>query len=387
MGDYSSIPVEEYLERMRRCSGEAASLGFDALLVISRGAGTFFGHENVFYLTGHYPTFPVCLPPEQGRGHAALLLPVDGQPILVVDTSYFRKDWVAVSDVRVYPDLYAGVIECVRATELVRGRIGLVGSGVVNLAAKRRLDTELPEVFWCMADEIVEKARMIKSANEIEVIRRVGKVASTVGNAFLEALHEGITEADVAAKVTKVMIENGAAVYGYYLTADWHPIRWPLANPHRKLTRGDLVHCDLWGAVDGYIFDFSRSAVVGEKGNREQRELLEIAATTVEIALEEIGLGMRVSEWVNRIERRLEKMACLRPSLTGVPTGFYGHGLGLAMEAPWIQPGDDSELAEGMYLSVERTMSVKDVGCAMYEENFILTRDGIDLLTQIPRGF
>jgi Xaa-Pro aminopeptidase len=231
MGEYPTIPKEEYLERMKRAREEAAKQGFDALLVISRGGGTFFGHENVFYLTGHYPTFPVCLPPEMGRGHAALLLPVGGEPTLMVDTNYFRKEWVAVSDVSVCPDLYTGVIESVKSSGLGQSRLGLVGSGVVSLAVKQRLDSGLPKVSWGFADEIVEKARMIKSQNEIEVIRRVGKVASAVGNTFLGILQEGITEADVAAELGKVMLENGADVYGYYLTTDWQPIRWPLVAP------------------------------------------------------------------------------------------------------------------------------------------------------------
>ena len=70
----------------------------------------------------------------------------------------------------------------------------------------------------------------------------------------METLREGITEADVAAELGKVMLENGADVYGYYLTTDWQPIRWPLINRDRMLARGDLVHSDLWDAVDGYIF-------------------------------------------------------------------------------------------------------------------------------------
>ena len=387
MGEHPSIPKKEYLERMERCRQKAADRGLGGLVVVSRGGGTFFGHENVLYLTGHYPTFPVCLPPEQGRGHAVLLLPVDREPTLLVDTGYFRGDWVAVSDINVTPDLYTGLIECIRANRLARGRLGLVGGGVLSVVAKRRLDAELPHVSWEMADEIVETERMIKSAHEIDVIRRVGEVATAVGKAFLDALVPGVTEADVAAKVTTVMLERGAAVYGYYLTADWRPLRWPLANPERRLSQGDLVHSDLWGAVDGYVFDFSRSAVVGGKATPEQRELMEIAASTVGIGLEEIRIGMKVKEWVERIEARLDRLGYLRTSMTGVPAGFYGHGLGLAMEAPWIQPGDETELAAGMVLALERTMSVESIGCAMYEENFILTADGIELLTQIPRGF
>jgi Xaa-Pro aminopeptidase len=136
------------------------------------------------------------------------------------------------------------------------------------------------------------------------------------------------------------------------------------------------VHSDLWGAVDGYIFDFSRSAIVGGNGTKERRELMEIAAATVEVALEEVKLGMKIHEWVSRIEKRLDKTGNLKFSMTGVPAGFYGHGMGLAMEAPWIMPGDNTELAEGMYLAVERTMSVEGIGCAMYEENVILNKDG-----------
>lgn len=90
--------------------------------------------------------------------------------------------------------------------------------------------------------------------------------------------------------------------------------------------------------MDGYIFDFSRSAVVGGKATPEQKELTEVAAARVEIGLEEARLGIRASEWVKKIETRLDQIAYLKPSMTGAPAGFYGYRLGLAMEASRIQP-------------------------------------------------
>lgn len=49
----------------------------------------------------------------------------------------------------------------------------------------------------------------------------------------------------------------------------------PHWNWTRPMQKGDLVHCDQWGPVDGYYTDFARSTVVGGKPNDGQRELLE----------------------------------------------------------------------------------------------------------------
>ena len=66
---------------------------------------------------------------------------------------------------------------------------------------------------------------------------------------------------------------------------------------------------------------------------------------------------------------------------TDVLEGF-GHGLGLQMEAPWLTPVDETELAPGMVLAVEQHVSRRGVGTVRYEENIIVTEDAPEMMTR-----
>jgi Xaa-Pro aminopeptidase len=61
--------------------------------------------------------------------------------------------------------------------------------------------------------------------------------------------------------------------------------------------------------------------------------------------------------------------------------GAWGHGLGLAFEPPWIDPGSDVVVEEGMCLAIERRIAAPGVGGAQYEDDLLVGPTGPELLT------
>jgi Xaa-Pro aminopeptidase len=62
-------------------------------------------------------------------------------------------------------------------------------------------------------------------------------------------------------------------------------------------------------------------------------------------------------------------------------SGFWGHGLGLGFEPPWIGV-DTRDVAEpGMCLAVERRAAVTGLGGAQYEDDVLVGPGGPELLT------
>ena len=62
--------------------------------------------------------------------------------------------------------------------------------------------------------------------------------------------------------------------------------------------------------------------------------------------------------------------------------GFWGHGLGLGWEPPWLGPACDERLEPGMCLAIERRVAVDGLGGAQYEDDVLVGDDGPELLTR-----
>ena len=64
----------------------------------------------------------------------------------------------------------------------------------------------------------------------------------------------------------------------------------------RPLEDGDLFHIDLYGTLDGYMFDFSRTAVVGRGPDPAQAEVVEGASAAIEAGVAGLAPGVTGAE-------------------------------------------------------------------------------------------
>ena len=63
-----------------------------------------------------------------------------------------------------------------------------------------------------------------------------------------------------------------------------------------------------------------------------------------------------------------------------------GHGIGLEhLERPYIIPGDDMLLEEGMVIAIEPGVYLPGVGGLRIEDNFLVTATGVEVLSHYPR--
>src|SRR5947207_6541386 len=155
---------------MQRVAEECARRGFDGLLAWSRGGGTVDSCGDVLYLAN----FSTPIPRHQnqrplwmGRGYAAVYVPADGEPVLVVDLPDYRRDLVAVDDVRVGIDVPKTVARALVERGARAGRIGLAGGEIISWESQRTLEEALPAAEFVVADDILEALRMIKSEAEL----------------------------------------------------------------------------------------------------------------------------------------------------------------------------------------------------------------------------
>jgi len=379
------IPSSEFAARRDRARQAIREAGLAGLLVCSRGGGTTDRYADVKYLTNFYTRFPYIpdVPGEwTGRAHAFVILPADGEPVLVADDRPERDSDLAIGDVTVTGDVTGSVIAAMLKAGLAGGRVGVAGSDTLPWSLHNALAAGLPEVTWIPADDILGRLRMVKSPGEVAMLRRASHIGSRATEAMLDRAVPGATHGEVVAAGMEVLVTAGGILYNSFMSSGKggnNPVTvassFPTWGSDDVLEDGDWFHVGISGAVDGYYFDHARSKPVGH-ATAEQIRVFEAPLLAVREAMAVIRPGVTAAD-IARAGR--EKLESLGFELEGSFKGF-GHGIGLGWDSPWLVESDHTPIEENMVLCVER--SVRHMGyVGDFEETVVVTKDGCELLT------
>lgn len=393
------IPPAEFAERQRRARQMTAERGLDALVVWSRGGATGDFYGDIMYLANHvtpFPTQPDNIPTWAGRGHSVLILPVDGDAVLIVDSHDYRADLAAVTDVRIGLNIPALVASVLKELDLAAANLGLAGRDSVLLAHHQMISVELgtaPKFTAC--DDILATLRLIKSDAELNLLRAAAGIGVEAMTAMVDAVHAGVTEADVAAEGWRAVVRRGGVPYDTAIASGPHSehfqwARLPSWDHLRPLQRGDLIHIDLYGPMHaGYWVDMARTAIVGGAPSPDQEAVLDGAIELVETVISAVRPGVTFGDlWQVGDDWRNRNGFPVLPGdgsgcLVGLDADFpaFGHTVGLGLESALIQQGSQLIVQPNMVLSVETLLSRAGVGGANFEENIIVTAGGCERLT------
>ncbi|HEV7564353.1 MAG TPA: M24 family metallopeptidase [Microbacteriaceae bacterium] len=392
-----TIERAEFDERRARLRERAAERGLDGVLVVSRGANGADWGGDVVYLTNHYSPFPQIpdRPPAwSGRGHGGLVMPVGEDGTLVVEIPDWREDLVAIDDVRVSLDLWAGLASALGDRGLATGRIGLIGRESLPYIAIDRIRQELPGIEFVWADEIIEDMRLRKSDAEIALMRESTRVGGEMVQAFVEAAVPGATEADCVLAALARGIPQGAFPLDIPVAsgANVDHFQWdrmPSWDWRRELQAGDMIHPDMYGTVNGYFYDLVRTTVAGRKVSDAQREVLEGSVAVVEHVVEAMRPGVSCEQLFDRGSQWLGEHGFDAPgaeaaegvAYLGQSFPSFGHSLGLTWEHPWLMPGESTKLEAGMVFAVEAEVGRPGAGTGAFEHDVLITDDGHEILT------
>jgi Xaa-Pro aminopeptidase len=393
------VAPEEYRERHGRAREAAAARGLRALISISRGGGAHDRVADALWLAGlatPQPFVPDLPGHWRAAGHVAVVVPVDG-PVTAVVESEDLQAWAVADEVVVSEDVVAAAAALVAGALCGRdrARVGVLGADAVPFAWWVALDeivrTACPHAALEAADDLGMALRRVKSPAEQRLLRAAGRLGGRAMAAALDAALPGTSEAEVAAALIGCVVREGGAVYDVAISSGAASVTLAPAGgaagkagwTTRSLVAGDLLRIDAYGSVGGYLFDFARSVVVGSAASDEQIELIDALRGAVMAGVDALCPGVPLADVVRACEDALADSAHARRH--GVPEhvmgGFWGHGLGLAFEPPWIGP-DNTELVEpGWCLAIERRAAVAGLGGAQYEDDVLIGADGAELLT------
>jgi Xaa-Pro dipeptidase len=146
----------------------------------------------------------------------------------------------------------------------------------------------------------------------------------------------------------------------------------------RKLQKGDTVILDLQTDVNGYYSDTCRTFFVGDFAS-SQRKTFETLLSAKNAAEDLLRPGIKCKEIYRAVTTELVK-AGYKP----LPH-HAGHGVGLQIqEPPFLIPGSDEVLKEGMICALEPGIYSAKTGGMRIEDNYLIAKAGFKRLSRFP---
>jgi Xaa-Pro aminopeptidase len=241
------------------------------------------------------------------------------------------------------------------------------------LKAKLPLHSSLePAAGW------IEELRMIKSAAEVELIRRSVETNSRAFEQAVSRIRPGMKELDLAAEIEYRMRRLGAEKPSFEtIVAAGRRAALPHAQPTAaKIDRGNLVIVDMGAFENGYASDMTRMLFVGPPPPRVKRTYRAVLEAQL-AAIAAVRPGVRTAAVDGAARQVLRKHGLDRFFVHST-----GHGLGLEIhEPPRIGKRDKSRLEVGMAITIEPGVYLEDWGGIRIEDTVVVTETGCRILT------
>ncbi len=198
----------------------------------------------------------------------------------------------------------------------------------------------------------------LKSAREIEIMRRSGKITAKVLTALMQAVRPGMSTGDLDAMAEKGIRELGGVptFKGYHgftgsicASIDNEVVHGIPGS--RRLRDGDLLSIDIGTTFEGYVSDSAATVAVGTISADAQR-LLDVTQECLMLGIAAMQSGNHLGDIGAAVQAHAEKHGF------GVVRDLVGHGVGREMhEEPQVpnfgSPGAGMELRPGLVLAVE----------------------------------
>ena len=391
-----NVPFEDFAKRRLSCQVEAQKRGLSGVFVCSRGGGTFDRFAGGDFFANHYQQrcyLPDNLPLWSGRSHSMLLIPSIGDPVLLVTTLEYRKDLVAIQDVRYGTDFHKLLSDTAHELKMDSGEAGIIYEDTLHGTIGRHMRENLPNLVLVPCDDIISNMQIIKSAREQESIIEACRIGSEAVRIIMSGVTAGKTESQVIGPAMDYIFSNGAVLYfvvtnGGADSTPVHSIDFPGYDCHRKMENGDIFKVDLIILYEGYICDFGRTTVVGGIADPIQRRMIEEVTFSCEHVISKILPGAKISDIVKAGDLYLTERGISLEALQNDPNTIYaafpphwGHGVGMTWERPWFVKEETMVVKENMYLAVEKCLYKPGLGTVNYEQNLLVTANGPRVLT------
>ncbi len=246
----------------------------------------------------------------------------------------------------------------------------------------------------------------IKSAKEIDLLRKSGKLAAHILREAANFAKEGVTTDEINSLVHKLTVDAGA----YPSPLNYHGYPKSVCTSVNEvvthgipgdyvLKNGDIVNIDVTCNLNGYHGDTSKIVIIGE-ADPDVVELVNVTKRCLMEGIKAVEVGGYISDIGSAIHDIADDYGY------GVVRDYCGHGIGRNFhEEPLVLHYRTSRrgprISEGMVFTIEPminqgshetvllddgwTVVTRDGGIsAQFEHTLAVTSDGVEILTDDP---
>jgi len=254
---------------------------------------------------------------------------------------------------------------------------------------------------------------IIKTPEEIEIIREGGKHLATVLHKVKEKVAPGVSTKDLDIYAEKIIREMGDTPAFLNYRPEGAPTPFPaslcvsvndevvhgIPKKNKILKEGDIVSLDLGIKHRGLFTDMALTVGVG-KVSREDLKLMQITEQSLQIGIAAARAGGTTGDIGYAIEKYIHSQGQY-----GIVEVLAGHGVGVAIhEDPFIpnfgKKGTGVKLVPGMIVAIEpmvnsgtKNVTIDDdewtfrtadkKNSAHFEHTILITEGGSEILTKI----
>jgi Xaa-Pro aminopeptidase len=344
--------------------------GLDAIIAISP--------ENVTYVSG----FVVPSQSLMRWRHAACIVTADGRiSMIAIDMEATTvKAHAGIDDLRIYREFTDNPMETL-AQALIDLRLNRskVAIEMEFLPAKdfATLQKRLPNVNWLAADAIFNKARQIKTPNELALLRSLSKLTDSAIGTAVRSAKIGMSEMDLAGTLLTSLFRGGAESYKLMIIASGERSQFPNVGPsERKLKHGDIIRMEIFGQKSGYLTGVCRTAVVGD-ATPEQYKIWSNLIECKYLVMDLIKPGASCPAIYQKFLAKFSELGF-------DPISFVAHGIGLHLhEEPYMGRYGNEIVEAGMVGAFEPLVYIPGRFGMQNKDMFCVTEKGCELLSDV----
>jgi Xaa-Pro dipeptidase len=359
------------LSRLREAMGQAGLSAFVS-----------FSPENIFWITGHdSPAYHYV---------QACVVTLEETPVNLIRridaTNTLLRSWsrrvVSYGDADEPMEVLADLIEDMAAAG---ERIGVETDSF--FVSARRFDMLRGRLGQRLVPaQLVEPLRLVKSAEELQHIRRAARLTKAAMEVAVAMAAEGVNENHIAGAVWNTLVSNGSEFPGLppFIVSGPRTSLGHSTWAGHVLERGDPIVFEIPGVVNRYVAPQFRSGSVGEP-SREVRRLEAAVVESLELLIDCVRPGA-VADDVHR--RSVESFA-----RHGYTVGHRsGYSVGVNYAPDWgegnlfsIVEGETRPFEAGMVFHLVPGIYVPPEVVVVISETVVVTEAGAEVVTEFPR--
>ncbi len=340
--------------------------------------------------------------------NAALWIPVEGEPMLLVRKSLARaQEESVIADVRPFPSskefstLFSDTVRKVGLT------FDVIPVQQFNYYSKLLPDREFVDISASN-----RALRSVKSDFELGQLRQSGAAIGRIFAQVPQFLKAGMREVDVAAEFEYrlrkagnegyirmrafnqelfmgLAVSAGGATHGAFdgaVTGRGLSSASPNGSSVDVLKVNEPVFLDYAGVLNGYVADMTRVFVLGTLDPELQHAFA--VSLTIQAFLQKALKPGAICEELYFKSAEMAEQAGLGAFFMGMPgeqSKFVGHGVGLELdEWPILAKGFKEPLQVGQVIAIEPKFVILGKGVIGIENTFAVDHAGGEKLTDIP---